>query len=152
MAGPKTAKATVNTATATATDADVQSSKPATVRRYVGVRQRLSGRWVAEIKDSSQRVRLWLGTFDTPEEAARAYNEAARALRGENARTNFAVPVNKISSSTSGSSSPYNVGGVLQPSQSDGRSGLNLSALKAKLSRNQQSIMARTSTTQNKKC
>ncbi|XP_062194674.1 ethylene-responsive transcription factor 4-like [Phragmites australis] len=59
-------------------------------RRFVGVRQRPSGRWVAEIKDSAQHGRLWLGTFDTAEEAARAYDEAARALRGENTRTNFA--------------------------------------------------------------
>ncbi|KAK8916560.1 Ethylene-responsive transcription factor RAP2-11 [Platanthera zijinensis] len=59
---------------------------------FVGVRQRPSGRWVAEIKDSSQRLRLWLGTFNTPEEAARAYDEAARVLRGENTRTNFTAP------------------------------------------------------------
>ncbi|KAG0457114.1 hypothetical protein HPP92_021959 [Vanilla planifolia] len=59
--------------------------------RFFGVRQRASGRWVAEIKDSSQRVRLWLGTFDTAEAAARAYDQAARILRGENTRTNFSA-------------------------------------------------------------
>ncbi|XWS50218.1 hypothetical protein CRYUN_Cryun12cG0069800 [Craigia yunnanensis] len=59
---------------------------------FVGVRQRPSGRWVAEIKDSLQKIRLWLGTFDTAEEAARAYDDAARALRGANARTNFELP------------------------------------------------------------
>lgn len=61
---------------------DVQS-------RFLGVRQRPSGRWVAEIKDSSHKLRLWLGTFDSAEEAAFAYDSAARILRGRNARTNF---------------------------------------------------------------
>lgn len=61
-------------------------------RRFVGVRQRPSGRWVAEIKDSNQRIRLWLGTFDNAEDAARAYDDAARALRGAHTRTNFALP------------------------------------------------------------
>nr|GEW52163.1 ethylene-responsive transcription factor RAP2-11-like [Tanacetum cinerariifolium] len=64
--------------------------------KFVGVRQRPSGKWVAEIKNTTQKIRMWLGTFDTAEEAARAYDEAAYLLRGANARTNFIhhVPIN----------------------------------------------------------
>ncbi|MFS7897398.1 putative transcription factor AP2-EREBP family [Helianthus anomalus] len=58
-------------------------------KKFIGVRQRPSGRWVAEIKDTIQKIRVWLGTFDTAEEAARAYDEAACLLRGANTRTNF---------------------------------------------------------------
>ncbi|XP_055815358.1 ethylene-responsive transcription factor RAP2-11 [Solanum dulcamara] len=58
-------------------------------RKFVGVRQRPSGKWVAEIKNTTQKIRMWLGTFDSAEEAARAYDEAACLLRGSNARTNF---------------------------------------------------------------
>ncbi|KAJ0551201.1 putative transcription factor AP2-EREBP family [Helianthus annuus] len=59
------------------------------LNRFVGIRQRPSGRWVAEIKDTIQKIRVWLGTFDTAEEAARAYDEAACLIRGANTRTNF---------------------------------------------------------------
>lgn len=58
-------------------------------KRYIGVRQRPSGRWVAEIKDTIQKIRVWFGTYDTAEAAARAYDEAACILRGSNTRTNF---------------------------------------------------------------
>ncbi|GLJ13164.1 hypothetical protein SUGI_0206580 [Cryptomeria japonica] len=58
-------------------------------KKYVDIRQRPSGRWVAEIKDTIQKIRMWLGTFDTAEDAARAYDEAACLLRGKNTRTNF---------------------------------------------------------------
>ncbi|CAM0905652.1 unnamed protein product [Alopecurus aequalis] len=68
--------------------ARVRSSKC----KFVGVRQRPSGRWVAEIKDTTHKIRVWLGTFETAEEAARAYDEAACLLRGSNTRTNFATP------------------------------------------------------------
>ncbi|CAL1356582.1 unnamed protein product [Linum trigynum] len=61
--------------------------------KFVGVRQRPSGRWVAEIKDTTKKIRMWLGTFETAEEAARAYDEAATLLRGSNTRTNFITHV-----------------------------------------------------------
>ncbi|KAK7359196.1 hypothetical protein VNO77_01146 [Canavalia gladiata] len=70
----------------------IRNKKSKGDNKFVGVRQRPSGRWVAEIKDSVQKVRLWLGTFDTAEDAACAYDTAARALRGHNARTNFQLP------------------------------------------------------------
>ncbi|XP_054824797.1 uncharacterized protein LOC129322514 [Prosopis cineraria] len=58
-------------------------------KRFIGVRQRPSGRWIAEIKDTIQNIRVWLGTYDSAEEAARAYDEAACLLRGANTRRNF---------------------------------------------------------------
>ncbi|KAL4589112.1 hypothetical protein LXL04_002014 [Taraxacum kok-saghyz] len=105
-------------------------------KKFRGVRQRHWGSWVSEIRHPLLKRRVWLGTFETAEEAARAYDEAAVLMSGRNAKTNFPIvkrePLNKTDGGSGSGSGSGSGPGSGSPSSSAATSALS-AMLSAKL-------------------
>ncbi|KAK7311559.1 hypothetical protein RJT34_09790 [Clitoria ternatea] len=79
-------------------------------KKYKGVRIRSWGSWVSEIRAPNQKTRIWLGSYSTPEAAARAYDAALLCLKGSSANLNFPLSSSQyIPQDTSAVMSPKSI-------------------------------------------
>ncbi|CAL5202956.1 unnamed protein product [Lathyrus oleraceus] len=84
----------------TKTKAIISDNSNTMKKKYKGVRMRSWGSWVSEIRAPNQKTRIWLGSYSTPEAAARAYDAALLCLKGSSSASNLNFPLT-VSSSVS---------------------------------------------------